>query len=311
MWFNITTTYPPTFYIVLTLDRIFSSSYNKMPHNQVDHRKRSQQFNRITNSDNDKPKNVKSDAKEYNLLVRSEDIVINYKLPSDGKLNANGKIMQKRKLSSEHYDWDWAPYPRKAKSQRHDVSLYESNGYLSDEFETSQIVPDWDVTEKGSSCLLSCVEDSLNIKATGIQIVIDEVIEFDNLKSPSENSLDEVPICFDIDKIFDIVGSDECDDLANNKQKNAVDVLLTLTNNSQLVMYEDNGKMLKEAMQAESCRPLLFDEEPSEAVDFQDQWQNDFQVEEFKFARCFKCRQKVLIGTKGFVSIHFLIIFSF
>lgn len=270
-----------------------------MPHDKVDRKtygkNSSQQFKRITNRDKDKPRNMKSETTEYNLVV--QDFVINYKLPADSKVIANGKAVQKRKLSSDHNEWDWAPYPRRAKSQRNDVSLYETNGYWSDEFDTSQVVPHWgEKAERGSSCILSCVDefgDSLNLKATEIQIVtIDEVIEFDNLKSPSESSLDEEPMCFDIDKLCEIIGSDEADDLAKNKQKNAVDVLFTLTNNSQLVVYQDGEKMLEEVKQSEPYSPLLFDS--CEVDDFQDQWQNDCQIEEFKLARCFKCRRKVI-----------------
>lgn len=216
--------------------------------------------------------------KNINYDLHVEDIVFGYNLPVDNAVNfPTAKSIQKRKLSTDEYDSDWAP----AKTQRNDESLID---YLS-----SQIVPNWTDTELERSCLLSS-EDDIQI------LTVDEVIEFDSTKSPCEHDPFESPICFGINELFEIVESEESsneEDLSTDKPKNVLDVLLTFTNNSQLVLYEDQEKELKEVKQIQPYSSLFECNDSCEVEDNQDQWHNDGQIEKFNFGRCFKCRKKV------------------
>lgn len=235
---------------------------------------------------------------EYNLIV--EDLVI-FDLPADDIVNIPTPS-KKRKLSGD--DWNWAPYPRRLKSQRNDESFYD---YLSDEHDDSQTVPNWDEIERESCCLSSCggdLNDSLSSKISDIHIVtIDEVIEYDSMKSPSEHHIVDSPICFDIGKLCEIAESGECYDenLANdqqtNRETNALDTLLTFANNrannSRFAIYEDHEKEWKDVQPTEAYSPLFECKDSCEVEDIQDQWLNDCQIEKFNFARCFKCRRKV------------------
>lgn len=250
-------------------------------------RKRLQQFKRTARRSSYKSGSIKPKKEfqrkneNYDLIV--QDFVLDYNFP-------NPKSIQKRRLSTDDYDWDWAP----AKTHRPDVSL---NEYFSYKFDASQIVSDWVDTEPENSLLSSegDINDSLNAKVTDFHIVtIDEVIEFDSMKSTSEHDPFQSPLCFDINNLCEIVGSEEGkkDALSNEKQKNALDVLLTFTNN-RLVVYEDHEKVLKDVKQFEPYGSLFERNDSCEDEANQDQWYNDCQNAQLNFGRCFKCRQKV------------------
>lgn len=265
-------------------------------------RKRSQQFKRTNRRDKDKSRIMKWETKDYDRKngkydVIVEDFFIDYKLPaSDNKMvnSPNGNAVQKRKLSTDDdYEWDWAPYPRRLKSERNDTSLYNGNGSLSDEFDDSNVVPNWDEAEEESIGLSSCegdTDDLLHSKATDIQIVT-------VVKLPNEHDLYEEPICFDIHKLCEMVRSEEnSDENLINVNQNALDALLTFANdkNARLMIFDDEKNASNDVKPSEPYSPLMFEGNDSDEVEeCEDVWQNDRQIEEFKFARCFKCRRKV------------------
>lgn len=275
---------------------------NKKVERKPFEKKRTQQFKRTNRRDKYKSRNIELETNEYrrkngkyNVIV--QDFVIYDALPvSDLKVKnmPNTRTMQKRKLSSEDdYECDWAPHPTRIKPDQTDVSLYED--FIADEFDNPHVVPDCEETEQEISRLSyeGDTDDSLHSK--DIQIVtIDEVIEFDSLKSNSGHDLHDAPFCFDIHKLCEIVGSKEDNEksLSNEKQSEPLDVLLTFTNNSDLVIFDDGDNVLKQVKEIDYSQ--LFDcNDSCEAEDSQDTWPNDCQIEEFKFARCFKCRRKV------------------
>lgn len=289
----------------ISIVKIVTDQHNIMP--QVIHSQKGKDLQQVRRHDKNKPKNTKSEAKgchrkngKYNVIIEDFVLAYNHSEDANEKLPTT-KSIQKRKLPNDiDHDWNWAPYPRKIKSQRHDASLYEGNGYLSEDFENSQIVPDWDEdAEQDSACLSSSDgdnDDLLNTKAANIRIVtIDEVIEFDAFKSPGCHNFDAEPICFDIDKLCEIVGVDGINEneFLVDKQENTLEMLVTFANNSRSAICDDGQETLKKVKQsAPYSSPFDFND-TCEGEDYSDQLENDSQIEEFKFARCFKCRRKV------------------
>lgn len=238
--------------------------------------KRSQEFKRTARRYKNQIGSVTHETKDYrekhdkyNVMVA--DVVMDYTLqPNDEVHLPSTKVVQKRKLSTD--EWDWAPYPRK-KSQRNDESPSDSDDYLSDEFDDSQTVPNLYDQYQDNSCSSYC--DSLSSKATDIQIIrIDEVIEF---KSPIEHDLDEVPICFDINKICDVGDYDE-------------NSLNDVVHTSRLVIYEDQETIPKDKKEFDPC----VDCQDSQAEYSQEELHKDDQIERLNFAKCFQCRRKVI-----------------
>lgn len=235
---------------------------------------------------------------EFNVII--QDFVIDYNHPE-----VNPKSVQKRKLQND----DWAPYPspRRIKTQHNDV--LDNSGYLSDGLDDSQIVPNWedsqivpsweDNTQDSNDSMFCDVSDS---KPAKIHIVtIDEVIEFDNSKSPTGHDFDGGAISFDMEELCEIVGTDKenGNDLTIDKQGTALNMLLAFTNSPRLVLYEENSPTLKGIKEME---PLgdLYDSNEFSQPEVTNELENDCQIEEFKFARCFKCRRKVGVATPSF-----------
>ncbi|KAG4078781.1 hypothetical protein HA402_015371 [Bradysia odoriphaga] len=227
--------------------------------------------------------------KKFNVII--QDIVIDYNHAKNQ--TTKPKSVQKRKLLND--DWDWAPYPRRFKTQRGDV--FENSDYLSDGLDDSQIVPGWEDNEQDSNDLLFCDDgEPSGSKSADIHVVtIDEIIEFDNSKSP-DHGFEEQPISFDMEELCEIVATEEGNgkDITIARQEEALNMLLAFTNNPRLVLCDENPSTLKEIKQMEPLADLYDSDEPSQ-VEVTNELQNDCQIEEFKFARCFKCRRKVYV----------------
>lgn len=252
-------------------------------------RKRSQQFKKTRKvrkmEFETKPKNQK-----WSLF--GEDFVVNV-LGNDTKNSRNNNGHPKRRLSTDDEEWELPSNRRRLKLQsNHNPSMYDHNDSTDafDDGDISHVVPDWKITGD-DSCgqTASDTDDALSSKSSEVQIVtIDEVIQFDSLGSASGFGLDEPTICFDIRKLIATEKESNELDLKKDKPDNALNVLLAFTNNSQIVFYDDDKDSNKEADNIEQyCNDCW------EVENCKDQWQDDCQLEKFKFARCFKCRQKV------------------
>lgn len=228
-------------------------------------------------------------AEKFNVII--QDFVIDY----NEKIPANpSKSVQKRKIL--HDDWDWAPYPRRIKTNCDDA--FENSGYLSDALDDSQIVPGWEDPEQSSDDLLICHSDYTSCsKPTDIHMVtIDGVIGIDSSKSSTGRGhvFEEDPINFDMQALCEIVPNDSGneEDLQIDEHGKALNMLLSFTNNPRSELYEDNPPALKGITQLEIHGDLCDSNESSQVVPT-NELESDCQIEEFKLPRCFKCRQKV------------------
>lgn len=250
-------------------------------------KKRSQQFKKTSRKVRKMEFETKQKNQKWSLIV--EDFVVN--VPIDDKDNSQN-IQSKRKLPLDDDEWELPPNRRRQKIKSYHNSMYDNNGYSSDQFDdgdVSHVVPDWKFTEDDSRGIPSSdSDDTLSSKDAEVQI-IDDVIQFDSLNSASGYELVEPTICFDMLKEEESIVLD----LKDDEPKKSLDVLLAFTNDSQIVFYDDDEKRINEVENIEKLCPLLECNDCWDIENCKDEWQDDCQLEKLNFARCFKCRQKV------------------
>lgn len=228
---------------------------------------------------------------KYDLIVDDFTLV---SLPANDSKSV--KTQLKRKFANDDKDLEWSPYPRRLKLKSYqNPSMYDYDSYPSDEFDdgdTTHIVPNCKITDHGSICSHSSsegeIDDVLNAEVIGVEmVIIDEMIQFDGLESTNNYELDESPTCFEILKLCTEEESNQSD--LRNDEENAQDLLHAITKSSRIVSYDGVEDSLKDVKQIEQYSPL----QCNDCWEVEDQSCIDSQIEKLKFARCFKCRQKV------------------